>query len=264
MTVPFKNILGVHISAINYHSCLRLIESVIALRKKGYICVAAVHLVVECQNNPKLLDGVNKATLVTPDGMPLVWLLKLHGCKHVERVYGPTLMLKLCSLAQSNNWKVFLLGGSLGQGAAMISRLALLFPKLRIIGSLDTPVKIFSKKKNGQIINQINKHKPHVVFVGLGCPHQELWMINNHNKINANTLIGVGAAFNLLAGVEKQAHPQAQRLGLEWLYRLYQNPRRLWYRYAVGNIHFMLAILIKPFWQKLRHGLRDYSPFFDR
>lgn len=247
MTAPYKKILGVHISTINYHSCFRLIESVIALRKKSYICVAAVHLIMECQNNPKLLYGVNKATLITPDGMPLVWLLKLHGCKHVERVYGPTLMLKLCKRAQSNNWKIFLLGGASGQGALLVNKITQLFPKIMIVGSRETPIKRLGAVENNRILRQINKVNPHIVFVGLGCPHQELWMIANRDRLNASVLIGVGAAFNFLSGVEKQAPLWARQSGFEWFFRLCQNPRRLWYRYAIINARFALGIFTQLF-----------------
>lgn len=248
MTKPYTNILGVHISAVNYDLCLRLIQSWISSRKKKYICVSSVHLVMECQNDTTLLRGVNKAGLVTPDGMPLVWLSELHRHKHVKRVYGPTLMLKLCKLAQSNNWKIFLLGGASGQGVLLIKKIKQLFPKIIIVGSRETPTKRLETKENNRILHQINEVNPHVVFVGLGCPHQELWMIANRHRLNANVLIGVGAAFNFLSGAEKQAPLWVQQSGFEWFYRLCQNPRRLWYRYAIINARFVLGIFTKLFW----------------
>lgn len=248
MTKTYTNILGVHISAINYDVCLRLIQSWISLRKKKYICVAAVHLVMECQNNPILLAGVNKAGLITPDGMPLIWLSKLYGHKHCERVYGPTLMLKLCKLAQFHKWKIFLLGGASRQNLLLIKKITQQFPKIIIVGSKETPTKQLKTKENNKILHQINNVKPHIVFVGLGCPYQELWMINNHHRINTNVLIGVGAAFNFLSGSEKQAPPWAQQSGLEWFYRLYQNPRLLWHRYTIINALFVLGIFNQLFW----------------
>lgn len=238
-----RDVLGVKISATNYNEVLSKVAFWIKTGQKQYICVAAVHLVMECQNNPELLSGINKAGFVTPDGMPLVWLSKLSVKKGVERVYGPTLMSSLCDLAQKNNWKIFLLGGAAGQGRDLVNKLKISFPGIKIAGFFETPGKNITPKNNQKIISQINKAGPQIVFVGTGCPYQELWMIENRSKISPNILIGVGAAFDFITGKEKQAPAWIQNAGLEWFYRLTQNPRRLWYRYTTLNVKFIYKLL---------------------
>lgn len=239
-TIP---ILGVRVSAITYTDALREIGRWIVEGKRHYVCVAAVHLLMECPKNRTLLGGVNGAGLVTPDGMPLVWLLRLYGRKNAQRVYGPTLTVKLCALAARRGWRVFLLGGASGQSNEVERALLRQFPKLRIVGRHDTPVRPIPSVQNKKIIAKINQTKPELVFIGLGCPRQELWMIENRKKLDAPVLIGVGAAFDFLSGSVRQAPVWIQHAGLEWMYRLLREPKRLWYRYTVMNATFVWLVL---------------------
>lgn len=242
MSKDYTEVLGVQIAVTTYRNTLTKIAAWIKNAKKSYICVAAVHLVMECQTSPRLLAGVNRAGVVTPDGMPLVWLSKFAG-KNVERVYGPTLMLKICQLAQNQGWKIFLLGGALGQTQILAEKLRQRFPRLKIVGCQDTPIKTLSERENRVVVDQINRTKPQVVFVGLGCPHQEWWMIKNRKKLSANVLVGVGAAFDIITLRTKQAPAWLQELGLEWFYRLIQEPRRLGPRYLTTNISFLWHLI---------------------
>ena len=235
------SILGVRITPTTVAAALAVITSWIRSGHRGYICVAAVHLIMECQRNPSLKKGVNGANLVVADGMPLVWVSRALG-HHTERIYGPLLMEKLCALAQRQQWNIFFLGGSRGQGKALIKKIKQKFPRLSVVGTMDTPRKTLTNKENSLAIQQINMARPHIVFVGLGCPYQEKWMIDNYHQLRANVLIGVGAAFNFLSGAEKQAPLWIQGVGLEWLYRFTQNPRALWHRYTVMNISFVFKI----------------------
>lgn len=235
-------ILSVPISAITYQVALNKIQEWIRRGIKNYICVAAVHLVMECQKDPELLNGVKKAGLVTPDGMPLVWLSKFFGKTQIERVYGPTLMLKICELARSKKYRVFLLGGSRGQSQKLKHRLRRRFPGIQIVGFQDTPMRPLPKKQNHAIIKQINRSRADVVFVGLGCPYQEKWIIENHSHLSSTVLIGVGAAFDFITLKAKQAPSWIQNVGFEWLYRLAQDPVRLWHRYTVVNFSFIILI----------------------
>lgn len=240
-------ILNVAVSATNYEKTLLKIRQWIENKRRSYICVSAVHLVMECQKNLSLLIGVNRAGLVTPDGMPLVWLSKLYGKKEVKRVYGPTLMLKLCKLAELKKYKIFLLGGSVGQTKILKEKLLQQFRKLNIVGIQDTPVRPFSFEVNKNIIKKINNSHAQIVFVGLGCPLQEQWIIDNRKLLKPEVLIGVGAAFDFISGEVKQASIFLQTLGLEWLFRLIHDPRRLFYRYLALNSLFCLLILKQLF-----------------
>jgi len=234
--------LSIPVSNANYTNTVIKIKKAINLKKKIYICVAAAHLIMECQKNPKLLYGVKNASIITPDGMPLVWLSKLYGNNHATRVYGPNLTLITSKLAEEFDYKIFLLGGSPGQSEKLSKKLKNKFPKLKVVGFSDTPIRPIPDGDNDKIVNKINLAQPDVVFVGMGCPNQELWMIENRNKVSAPVLIGVGAAFDFITGKVKQAPLWMQKSGLEWLFRLYQEPKRLFKRYFMLNTHFVLKI----------------------
>jgi len=236
------SILKIPVSSTNYIKATKKIRDIIINNKKVYICVAAVHLIMECQTDKKLLKGVQSADIITPDGMPLVWLSRLYGNKKTSRVYGPDLTLVLCKLAEHFNYKVFFLGGSPAQSEQVMKRMISKFPKLKVVGNIDTPIRPIPVIDNQKIIKTINKSKADIVFIGLGCPTQELWMINNRSKLNIPILIGVGAAFDFITGKVNQAPLWTQNLGLEWLYRLKQEPRRLFNRYCILNTLFISKI----------------------
>lgn len=237
------NVLGTHIACLTYPTALEVISTAVAQRKSSYICVSAVHLVMECLADTKLRSGVNRSLLTTADGMPLVWLQKLFGCT-AERVYGPTLMQNVCQVATKKHWKIFLVGGAVGQGKILERTLKRTYPRLKLIGSFDTPTRPIPSLDNTELLHQINTLGPDIIFVGTGCPTQERWMIANHKKINHGVLIGVGAAFDFLTGNVRQAPKWIQDLGLEWLFRLSQDPKRLWRRYTITNFRFLCSLLV--------------------
>ncbi len=243
-------ILGVEISAITYRDALKQISQAALDKSQKYVCVCAVHLIIECQKNEQLKIGVNQSLLTTPDGMPLVWLSHLYGNTHTKRVYGPILMQKLCALSERVGWKVFLLGGSAGQGKKLGKILKKKYPQLTICGSIDTPDRVLNSTQKQSIRQHIDRAQPEIVFVGLGCPYQENWMIEQRPYIKSGVFIGVGAAFNFISGDVAQAPSWMQNHGLEWLFRLLQEPRRLAKRYIVYNTQFIYATmrqLIKDF-----------------
>lgn len=248
-------VLGSQVSVLNYPLTLQLVEQQLrSQRPAAYICVAAVHLIMAAYKNPRLQKLVNQAFLVTPDGMPLVCLGKMAGYQTISRVYGPTLTWKICQLAQKQKYKIFLLGGASGQGQQLAGKLQQRFPRLLISGHYDTPQRPLTKKQNQQVLEQIKKAQADVVLLGLGCPYQEEWMAAHSPQLPQQVLIGVGAAFDFISGRVAQAPTWIQNSGLEWLFRLIQEPQRLWRRYLLLNSQFIFLIskeVVQQIYKKL-------------
>jgi len=242
MDKNYTSILKVKVTDLTYKKAISLIKKWIKHGKKTYICVANTHLIMECQRDNRLLEGVNTSGMVAPDGMPLVWLSRLYGKKGIERVYGPTLMLKICTLAKKEGYKIFLLGGVKKLSGNLVRKLRQRFVELDIVGFGDSILRPISNKDNLKILTEINISGADIVFVGMGCPYQEQWMIENRSKLNANILIGVGAAFDFITGRVKQAPKWIQNAGFEWLFRFAREPKRLWYRYTITNLRFIHKI----------------------
>jgi len=225
------DILSFPVYGISTGECVLDVRLWIKQKKRKYICVASLHLLTDGLERASVGEAIRKADLVVPDGMPLVYALRWRGNRNVERVYGPDLMLSLCRAAVSNNWRVGLLGGSAGQSLRLKIALKKRFPGISIVVVIDTPRRPIEKKENEKIIQKINTLKPNILFVGLGCPLQELWMAENVDKFNLVVLVGVGAAFNFITGDVKQAPQWVRTSGSEWLYRITQEPVRLIPRY---------------------------------
>lgn len=236
------NILGVGISAINMAIALTTIENWILHRESQYVCVTPVHSVMECQNDPALRKIFNRSGLTTPDGMPLVWLCRLLGHRHVERVYGPDLMLALCDRSVSSGFRHYFYGGRQGVAQELADKLARRYPGLQVAGTHSPPFRRLTPEEDAEIVRRINAANSDIVWVGLGSPKQERWMAAHIDRINASVLIGVGAAFDFHTGVKVQAPHWMQRSGLEWFFRLVTEPRRLWRRYLVNNPLFLMRI----------------------
>ncbi len=237
------NVLGVGISAVEPQGVVGLMVDWIESRQPHFTCVCAVHLVMECQHDPILREMVNRASLIVPDGMPLVWLARLSGQPHVRRVYGPDLMLSFCQRAAQKGYRTYLLGGAPGQPEVLAQKLCARFPGLEVVGTWATPIRPLPPEENDRVIAEINRAKPDIVWVGLGAPIQERWMAENQHRLEAPVLVGVGAAFDFHSNMVRQAPAWMQRIGLEWLFRLLQEPRRLWRRYLVGNPLFVARVL---------------------
>ena len=250
---PRVNILGVGISAINMDLALKLIEVWIAHRESHYVCVTPVHSVMECQRDSALRRIHNASGLTTPDGMPLVWLSLLRGYHNVDRVYGPDLMLALCERSVGGGYRHFFYGGAEGVPEQLAANLQRRFPGLTVVGTYSPPFRPLTPEEDDQVVQMINEARPDVVWVGLGSPKQERWMAAHIGRVKAPAIIGVGAAFDFLTGRKRQAPRWMQRNGLEWLFRLLTEPRRLWRRYLVNNPLFVLLVLAQAL------GLRRYS-----
>ncbi|HET7553655.1 MAG TPA: WecB/TagA/CpsF family glycosyltransferase [Gemmatimonadaceae bacterium] len=242
---PRVNVLGVGVSAINMAQALETIEGWISRGDRRYVCVSGVHGIMESQADPALRDIHNSAGLVTPDGMPLVWLSRMHGYEHVERVYGPDLMLALCERSESRGYRHFLYGGAGDVPALLTTRLQQRFPLLNVVGSYSPPFRPLTEEEDAEVVRMINESGADIVWVGLSTPKQERWMREHVGRLDAAALIGVGAAFDFHAGVKKQAPRWMQRNGLEWLFRLGSEPRRLWKRYLINNPRFVYGVLLQ-------------------
>jgi N-acetylglucosaminyldiphosphoundecaprenol N-acetyl-beta-D-mannosaminyltransferase len=245
MTIPRVNILGVGVSAITMAMALRTIEEWITQRVPHYVCVTSVHGVMESQRDANLRQIHNRAGMVTPDGMPLVWLSRLMGFRRVERVYGPDLMLAVCERSTEWGHRHFFYGGGPGVAERLADRLQVRFPGLKLAGTYSPPFRPLTPEEDRAVVERINAALPDIVWVGLSTPKQERWMASHMGRLQAPVLIGVGAAFDFHAGLKQQAPRWVQRSGLEWLFRLVMEPRRLWRRYLINNPGFLMLILLQ-------------------
>ena len=250
--IPRYNVLGVGISAVSLD---RTRQHVLAARgrpRTGYVCATGVHGVSEAQRNPAVRRALNAAWLNVPDGMPLVWLGRAHGHREVTRVYGPDLMLAVCDAGRAVGLTHYFLGGGPGVAESLRERLCARFAGLRVVGTFTPPFRALSAEEFAALHADVAAKGPDVIWVGLSTPKQELFMAEHGRQLDAAVLIGVGAAFDFLSGRMPQAPRWMQRSGLEWLFRLAVEPRRLWRRYLVNNPLFVARVLLQA------TGLRRY------
>jgi N-acetylglucosaminyldiphosphoundecaprenol N-acetyl-beta-D-mannosaminyltransferase len=225
-------ILGVGISAIDVQKAVSTIDGWVQKHTCNYVCVTGVHGVIESQDDPTLKRIHNQAGMVTPDGMPLVWVARRLGYSQIKRVYGPDLMRAVTALAARRRYRQFYYGGAPGLAEQLRDALVKQHPELQVCGTLSPPFRPLTQEEDEEIISKINAAKPDILWVGLSTPKQEKWMEAHLGRIDVPVMIGVGAAFDFLAGTKRQAPSWMQRSGLEWLFRLVTEPKRLWRRYA--------------------------------
>ncbi|MCX5706407.1 MAG: WecB/TagA/CpsF family glycosyltransferase [Candidatus Omnitrophica bacterium] len=238
-------ILKVKISAIDMHDASLLVEEAILKRQKKYICVCPVSTIMECKKNEKVLTSVNCADLVTPDGMAVVWLGRIHGHKNIRRVYGPELMEKVCAISAKSGYRNYIYGSTQDVLGKLKERLAKRYPGLIINGMFSPPFRQLTEEEDDKIVEEINNNAPDIVWVGLGSPKQDLWIYEHRDRINAPVMIGVGAAFDFLAGTKPQAPRWIRGNGFEWLFRLVTEPKRLWRRYLINYPLFVYYVLVE-------------------
>ena len=239
-------ILGVSIHATSYKAAVTQITSWAEMNESRYVCVANVHMVMEAYDSRSFMQVVNDADLVTPDGMPLVWAMRRLGIPDQERVYGPELMLKLIEASAQNSIPIGFYGSSPKVLESLANGIKEKYHSIDLTYSFSPPFHPLSEEEDTRIINEINSSGVHILFVGLGCPKQERWMAQHKGKI-FSVMVGVGAAFDFHAGAKPQAPICMQQRGLEWVYRLFKEPRRLWKRYLYHNPRFMLLVLNQIF-----------------
>lgn len=247
---PTFRVLDVSVAAIQIPETIALLEEWIHKRgKPRYVAVTGMHGLTEAQHDSGFKLILNSAGLVVPDGMPLVWLGRLRGHKLARRVYGPELMVTFFESAARKGFRHFLYGGAPGIPERLAENLQKRFPGTIITGTYSPPYRALTGEEDSEAIKMVNDAKPDVIWVGLSTPKQERWMYEHRDIIQAPVMIGVGAAFDINAGMKKQAPQWMREHGFEWLFRLLQEPRRLWRRYLVNGSQFLFYVardLIRP------------------
>lgn len=236
-------VLGVPVDALDLDAAVEAVIHAVAARPTraaaGYVCVRDVNGVVACQRDPVLQRIHEEATLVTPDGMPVVWWGRLAGHRRTGRVYGPDLMLALCRRSRDLGLRHFLCGGNAGVADELAAALRRRCPGLAIVGTYTPPFRPLSGEERRELVQRINDSGADIVWVGLSSPKQERFMADLAPDVACGVLIGVGAAFDFLSGRKPQAPRWIQRSGFEWLFRFLSEPRRLGRRYMVNNSVFL-------------------------
>ncbi len=245
MPYPRVDVLGVGVSAITMAEAVGEIGRWIEEGERHYVCVTGVHGVMESQRDAELRVIHNASGLTTPDGMPMVWAGRWAGAS-IERVYGPDLLLAVSEVAAGRGWTSYFYGGANGVADLLATRLEERFPGMRVVGTHSPPFRPLTPEESAEDVARINDSGADIVWVGLSTPKQERWMAAHRGQLLASALVGVGAAFDIHAGTLPQAPTWMQRSGLEWLFRLCKEPRRLWRRYLYNNPRFVLGILRRP------------------
>jgi N-acetylglucosaminyldiphosphoundecaprenol N-acetyl-beta-D-mannosaminyltransferase len=241
-SVPKRELLGVPFALTDYAEAMDVMDGMIERRERGYLCAAAVHVLMVSRHDPETRAALRGASLVVPDGRPLVWALNLLGAQLADRVYGPELTVRYCRRAAERGHRVWLYGGATQAALEELQGvLAARFPGIRVAGGLSPPHRPLTETEERELAERIDADAPDLVWVGIGAPKQERWMARMRPLLEAPVLVGVGAAFDFIAGRKRQAPPWMQRRGLEWVFRLSQDPVRLAPRYLRYNPAFVAA-----------------------
>lgn len=251
--LPRANILGVGIHALNPQSAVEIVRTALASDSKGYICVTGVHGIMEAQKDLQFRSILNSAFLVTPDGMPTVWVGRMQGHARMARVFGPDLMLDICRASVAWGSRHFLYGGAEGVAEELATNLRQLCPGLNVVGSYAPPFRPLNEEERKDLAKLVENAAPDIIWVGLSTPKQEKFMAEYLPLLRTKLMIGVGAAFDLHTGRIRDCDDWMKRAGLQWFHRLCQEPRRLWKRYLINNPKFVIAIAAQL------AGLRAYT-----
>ncbi len=226
---------------VSYGTIDEVVEKVISQISKGkfgYICAVNVHMVMEAYESETFKNIVNNALVACPDGMPLVWGLKKRGHKNQTRICGFDLCMALCTLAENSKFNIGLIGGSSNDLQKACNELSKKFKNISIVYKSSAKIESTNLPDNLNIVKEINESNVDILFVALGCPKQELWMASQQDSVRA-VMVGIGAVIEFLSGSKNRAPSWMQSLGLEWLHRFIQEPKRLFRRYVVLNSRFL-------------------------
>lgn len=240
-------ILGIKINKLSSYmeAYSKVEEYVKGNSPSAYITVNNVHTIIEGVLKKDYGNIINNAFMAFPDGKPLSVIVKLKGAKSICRIFGPTFLTKTLELGQKDKIKHFFFGSS----PEIISKIKIVienkYPDTKIVGMVSPPFRILTNEENEKYLTQINESKADIIWIGLGAPKQEIWMYENYKKLNHGVMIGIGAGFDYLAGNTSHAPKWMKDFALEWLYRLIQEPRRLWKRYLVTNTLFIVFVILE-------------------
>ncbi|MGA3100222.1 MAG: WecB/TagA/CpsF family glycosyltransferase [Terracidiphilus sp.] len=247
------DVLGVKVSAIDMERALELAVRWIQRGDPGYVCFAGVHGVMEAQRDRELLGIFNHAAMAAPDGMPMTWVGRFRGHRHMDRVFGPEFMLEMCRISVERGYRNFLYGGKLGVAERLSENLQRRLPGLQIVGTFAPPFRTLHAEEAAELVALVRQARPHILWVGLSTPKQERFMAQFVDRLEVPLLAGVGAAFDFHTGAIRDCSSWVKRAGLQWLHRLAQEPDRLWKRYLTNNPAFLwkIALLLaasRPKW----------------
>ena len=241
---PFKSILSMRVDATTYREAGEQVLEWVYARRSAYVCVANVHMVMEAYDSAEFRQVVNRADMVTPDGMPLVFALRRLGASEAQRVYGPDLTKHLLKIAAERGLSVGFYGSTPTVLKKLVARAESEHPSLRVTYVYAPPFRAMSAEEDEEIVRSINASGTQILFVGLGCPKQERWMAEHSARVHA-VMLGVGAAFDFLAGNKAQAPRWMMKASLEWVFRLATEPKRLWRRYLKQNPRFLILLFLQ-------------------
>jgi N-acetylglucosaminyldiphosphoundecaprenol N-acetyl-beta-D-mannosaminyltransferase len=247
-------ILGVAVSVVDMQRATHQIGLWVDAGEARYVCAADVNSIMQAQRNAAHMEALRNADMVLPDGTPLVWVSHLRGQHSMQRVPGPDIMLQLCEMGVKRNWRHFFYGGAEGVAEGLAERFQRRFPGLLVAGTHAPPFRLLSAEEQARDLERINAAHPDIVWVGLGCPKQEIWMRENASRLKGAVVIGVGAAFDFHGGRIPRAPLWMRRNGLEWLHRLSCEPSRLWRRYLVLGPAFLARAAVETFRLRLSGG----------
>jgi N-acetylglucosaminyldiphosphoundecaprenol N-acetyl-beta-D-mannosaminyltransferase len=253
--VRSRDLLGTDIAVTDYEEAMDEMERMIARHAPGYVCAVPVHSLMVARHDLGMRSALGGATMNVPDGRPLVWALNMLGEDLRDRVYGPDLMDRFCARAARSGHRIWLYGGATEEALDdLVAALAHRHPGLTVAGSWSPPHRPLTAQEEQEVAERIDADAPDVVWVGLGVPKQELWMARMRPRLQAPVLVGVGAAFDFLSGRKRQAPRWMQARGLEWLFRLSQEPARLLPRYLRYNPAFVVAFARQCFRERRRRS----------
>jgi N-acetylglucosaminyldiphosphoundecaprenol N-acetyl-beta-D-mannosaminyltransferase len=241
-TTSRVDVLGVHVSAVNPSTVLEQIDRWVTEDAREYVCVSDVNAILRASEDPELRRIHNESGLTLPDGVPLVWAGRAAGFPDMARVCGPDLTPAVLELAARRGWSSYFIGGADGVARTLADNMTARFPGLRVAGVMSPPFRPLTAQEDQAIVDEINDSEADLVWVGLGAPKQERWMSEHRSRLKAPVLLGVGAAFDMHAGGVRRAPAWMQQSGLEWSFRLAQEPRRLWRRYVFNIPRFMASV----------------------
>jgi N-acetylglucosaminyldiphosphoundecaprenol N-acetyl-beta-D-mannosaminyltransferase len=247
-------ILGIRVDPLNMDSAVAYVSDQIESHRPGYVCLIGVHGIIEAQRDPGLAQIYERSTMVVPDGTPTVWLGRVQGFKQMQRVAGPDLMLEVLSSPEFVNCRHYLYGGRPGVAEKLKASLIRKFPSVQIVGTYTPPFRNLTPAEEKLLANDIRRTGANIIWVGISTPKQERFMVRMLPLLQSGLMFGVGAAFDFHTGRIKDAPQWIKRAGLQWMHRMLQDPRRLFWRYLRSNSLFLWHLAMQ--WT----GLRTYPP----